>query len=80
MQATFAKEYSDVKFLDQDSFYISFFKSLRSATTFDGKVGLLSFDDVNPRTIKLKLVHILRKVKKPLHYQDIPARIMKVFP
>ncbi len=80
MKTTFWREYSDIPFLSQDNFYINFFQSLRSVTTFDGKVGLFSFEDVNPRTIKLKLVHILRKMKKPLHYQDIPARIMKVFP
>lgn len=80
LKDTFAKEYDNIPFLNNTEFYTNFFSSTRSLCNFNGKVGLLSFDDVNPRTIKLKLVHILRKVKKPLHYQDIPARIMEEFP
>ncbi len=80
MKGLFSKEYSDVAFLNRDDFYINLFNSLRAVTTFDGRVWLLSFSDVNPRTIKLKLVHVLRKMKKPLHYQDIPKRIMEIFP
>ncbi len=80
LKDTFAKEYPAINFLQQNEFYINFFNSTRTLCSFDWKVGLLTFEDVNPRTIKLKITHILRKVKKPLHYQDIPARIMEVFP
>jgi len=47
---------------------------------FDGKVGLDTFIDVSPKTIKLKIIYLLRMIKKPLHYQEIATKILEWFP
>ena len=47
---------------------------------FDGKVGLITFTDVWPKTIKLKIVYVMRKLNKPVHFQELPAKIMEWFP
>lgn len=49
-------------------------------STFYGKIGLDSFNEVNPKTIKQKILYILRKTNKPLHYQDMANKIMEWFP
>lgn len=35
------------------------------------KIGLASFSEINPRTVKDKIVLILEKQKKPLHFNEI---------
>lgn len=80
LKSTFATEYSDVTYLKNDLFYMNFFESIRDVAVFDGKIGLLTFDDVNPKTIKLKILYTMRRINKPAHYQELPAKIMEWFP
>ncbi len=76
----YTKEFFDVHYLQNDLFYINFFESVRNICVFDGKIGLPSFPDVNPKTIKLKILYTMRRINKPIHYQELPAKIMEWFP
>jgi len=80
MKEKFTKEYKDVRILKNDLFYINFFESIRDIKVFDGKIGLPSFADVNPKTIKLKILYTMRRINKPIHYQELPAKILEWFP
>lgn len=66
--------------LSNNLFYVNFFKSIRNLSVFDWKVWLDSFIEVNPKTIKLKIIYLLRMIKKPLHYQEIATKILEWFP
>lgn len=76
----YSKEYDQINFLKSDQFYLNFFTSLRNIVMFDGKLGNKSFEDVNPKTIKLKILYTMRRYKKPVHFQELPAKIMDYFP
>ena len=76
----FTKKYDYITFLKNDLFYINFFSTIRDVKVFDGKVGLLTYPDVNPKTIKLKILYTMRRLKKPIHFQELPAKIMERFP
>lgn len=80
MKDTFVKDYGDVHYINNDLFYINFFESVRDMSVFDGKIGLPVFADVNPKTIKLKILYTMRRINKPVHYQELPAKIMEWFP
>jgi len=80
MKDNFAKDYKDVHYLKNDLFYVNFFESIRDFNVFDGKVGLPVFADVNPKTIKLKILYTMRRINKPSHFQELPGRIMERFP
>ena len=71
--------YSDISYLDNNSFYTNIFKSIRWISVFDWKIWLDTFTEVNPKTIKQKIVYILRRVNKPLHYQELSSKIMEWF-
>ena len=43
-------------------------------------IKMLKFEDVNPKTIKLKILYTMRRINKPVHYQELPAKIMERFP
>jgi len=80
MKENFTKEYKDIRILKNDLFYINFFDIIREVRVFDGKVGLPTFPDVNPKTIKLKILYTMRRINKPVHYQELPTKIMEWFP
>lgn len=80
MKDLFAKEFGDVHYIQNDLFYINFFETVRDMSVFDGKIGLPTFADVNPKTIKLKILYTMRRINKPIHYQELPAKIMEWFP
>ncbi len=79
LKADFAKKYPDVKYLENNVFYINFFKGVKGISVFDWKIWLDTFIEVNPKTIKQKVIYILRRVNKPLHYQEIASKIMEWF-
>ncbi len=79
IQNKFSKEAPDIKHLENNVFYVNFFKSIRWISVFDWKIGLDTFTEVNPKTIKQKIVYILRRVNKPLHYQELSSKIMEWF-
>ncbi len=80
MKDNFAKDYKDVHYLKNDLFYVNFFESIREVNVFDGKIGLPEFADVNPKTIKLKILYTMRRINKPIHFQELPSKIMEWFP
>lgn len=80
MKELFSKEHKEVMYLKNDLFYINFFESIREISVFDWKIGLPTFEDVNPKTIKLKILYTMRRINKPIHYQELPAKIMEWFP
>ncbi len=80
MKDTFAKDYKDIHYLKNDLFYVNFFESIREISVFDGKIWLPTFADVNPKTIKLKILYTMRRINKPVHFQELPSKIMERFP
>lgn len=80
MKELFTKEFGEVHYIHNDLFYINFFETVRDMNVFDGKIGLPVFADVNPKTIKLKILYTMRRINKPIHYQELPAKIMEWFP
>ena len=80
LKSKYTMEYEDVHYLQNNLFYTNFFKSVKGIATFYGKVGLDSFTEVNPKTIKQKVLYILRRINKPLHYQEMASKVMEWFP
>jgi len=80
LKEKYSKEHKDIRHLKNDLFYVSFFNSIKKIKVFDGKIGLLTFADVNPKTVKLKILYTMRRVKKPIHYQELPAKVLEWFP
>jgi len=80
LKEDFAKEFKEIAYLKNDLFYINFFESIRDISVFDWKIWLPEFDDVNPKTIKLKILYTMRRLNKPIHYQELPAKIVEWFP
>lgn len=80
MKELFVRDFSEVHYIHNDLFYINFFETVRGINVFDGKIGLPTFPDVNPKTIKLKILYTMRRINKPIHYQELPAKIMEWFP
>ena len=80
LKEEFADDIRDIAFLKNDLFYINFFSIVREMSILDGKIGLIDFDDINPKTVKLKMLYTMRRLHKPIHYQELPAKIMEWFP
>lgn len=80
LKKTFWEENKNIEFLSANIFYINFFKAIRELCVFDWKIWLESCITVNPKTIKLKIIYLLRMLKKPLHYQEISTKIIEWFP
>ncbi len=76
----YTKEYPDIHYFNNELFYMNFFATIRWLSVFDGKIWLDLFHDVNPKTVKLKILYTLRKIGKPMHYQELPSKIMEWFP
>jgi len=79
LKAEFSKTHENISYLKNNVFYLNFFKVVRWISVFDGKIWLDTFIEVNPKTIKQKIVYLLRRVNKPLHYQEISTKIMEWF-
>lgn len=80
LKAEFQPKNPNINYLTNTLFYTNFFNVIRGVKVFDGKIGLQEFVDVHPKTIKLKIMYVLRKVNKPLHFQELPSKIMEWFP
>lgn len=80
LKSEFGTKNDEIKYLQNNLFYVNFFKAVRWINVFDGKVWLDTFIEVNPKTIKLKIIYLLRMIKKPLHYQEISTKILEWFP
>lgn len=75
----FSTKYQDIAYLENNIFYVNFFKAIRWISVFDWKIWLDSFIEVNPKTIKQKIIYLLRRINKPLHYQEITTKVMEWF-
>lgn len=80
LKNVFLKDYKEVSCLKNDLFYINFFTIIRGVCVFDGKIGLENYPDVNPKTMKLKIYYTMKRINKPVHYQELPAKILDWFP
>jgi len=80
LKDVYTSKYEDIDYLQNNLFYTNFFKSIKWIATFYGKVGLDTFTEVNPKTIKQKVLYILRRINKPLHYQEMATKVMEWFP
>ena len=80
LKEEFLEEFRDVAFLKNDLFYINFFQIVRDMAILDGKIGLNEYADINPKTVKLKILYTMKRINKPIHYQELPAKIMEWFP
>ena len=61
-------------------FYITFFSLVKNIKLFDGKIGIESCADVNPKTIKLKIIYVLEKEWTPVHFQKMAEKLTERFP
>lgn len=80
LKEEFLEEFKDISFLKNDLFYINFFQIVREMSILDGKIWLTDYPDINPKTVKLKILYTMRRINKPIHYQELPAKIMEWFP
>lgn len=80
LKEKFKEKSEKIPFLKENGFYMNVLPAIRGITTLDGKIWLDTFLEVNPKTIKQKLIYILRKYKKPLHYEELTTKIMEWFP
>ena len=65
--------------LENDKIYENIIKYSRDLYLFDNKAWLEEHEEVNPKTIKLKIKYILSKEWKPLHYEEVAQKIKEVF-
>lgn len=80
LKDAFLKDYKEVGYLRNDLFYMNFFSIIRGLSMFDGKIGFDTFTDVNPKTMKLKIYYTMKRLNKPVHFQELPAKILDWFP
>lgn len=80
LKEEFSEEFRDIPCLKNDLFYINFFQIVRDMAILDGKIGLNDYPDINPKTVKLKILYTMKRINKPIHYQELPAKIMEWFP
>ncbi len=80
LKEDYVSRHEDIPYLENNLFYTNFFKAIKGISTFYGKVWLDTFTEVNPKTIKQKVLYILRRVNKPLHYQEMATKVMEWFP
>ena len=76
----FAQQKKTISYLNESLFFENFYSVIRWISIFDGKIGLSTFSEVNPKTIKSKILYVLRRMNKSLHYQDIVNKIIERFP
>ena len=76
----FVHQQKSISFLTEEMFYENLYLVMRNINTFDGQIGLSTFSEVNPKTIKSKILYVLRRLNKSMHYQDIVTRIVEWFP
>ncbi len=80
LQRKYTAMYDNIVFLRSSQFYITFFSLLKNIKIFDGRIGVDSFADVNPKTIKLKIIYVLEKEWVPIHFQKMAEKLTEWFP
>ncbi len=80
LKEKFKDKSEKIPFLKENGFYMNVLPAIREIAILDWKIWLDTFLEVNPKTIKQKLIYILRKYKKPLHYEELTSKIIEWFP
>jgi len=75
----FQRNQSVRKLIMNEGFLENIIKISRHLYTMDELVGLESDPMVNPKTIKLKMIYVLSKKWKPMHYEQIAQAIKERF-
>jgi hypothetical protein len=60
----------------QDIFFASVFSVCKDFKTVESKVGLITWRNINPRTLRDKIYFTLRKKTEPMHFVEISNMIM----
>ena len=79
LKEKYHSKYNDISYFENNVFYLNFFKAIDWISVFDWKIWLSTFTEVNPSTIKQKIVYTLRRINKPLHYNEITTKVMEWF-
>lgn len=80
LKTEYAKKHDNISFIKTNQFFLHYFEAVRILKMFDGKVGIEEYVDVHPKTIKLKILYTMRRIEKPIHFQELPTKIMEWFP
>jgi len=65
--------------LNNEQLYRNIISLSRHLYSLDGLVGLETYENVNPKTMKLKIKYVLDKEWKPLHYEEIANKVKEKF-
>lgn len=68
-------EIPETKIYSRDTF-IHIYQLHKNFKFFEGKLALLEWRSVHPRTLRDKIYYVLRRVKKPLHFIEVANAIM----
>lgn len=80
VKSVFVKKHPSVEYIKNELFYVHFLKIIRWVMVFENRIGFDTFDDVNLKTVKLRMLYTMRKVGKPIRYNDLPKHILSYFP
>ena len=75
----FQRNQSIKDILDNEDFYRNIISLSRFLYSLDGLVWLENHEDVNPKTMKLKIKYVLSKNWTPLHYEEIANKVKETF-
>ena len=76
----YISKYPSIDYLATDEFYHNLFGVIKGISVFDNKIWLSDFSEVNPKTIKEKIHYVLRKLNKPIHFQELSDKLFDWFP
>ncbi|MDD5013134.1 MAG: sigma factor-like helix-turn-helix DNA-binding protein [Candidatus Pacebacteria bacterium] len=73
------KNFGKKENLNKEEFFSYLEISRRISRSIDGKkIGLVDFSEINPKTVKDKIVLVLNENKKPLHFREITDLIFSL--
>jgi len=73
------KNFGKKENLNKEEFFSYLEISKRISRSIDGKkIGLVDFSEINPKTVKDKIVLVLNENKKPLHFREITDLIFSL--
>ena len=73
------KEFAEKEKINKDTFFSYLEISKQISKSIDGKkIGLINFAEINPKTVKDKIILILNKNKEPLHFREITDLIFSL--
>ena len=75
----FQRNQSIKDILQDTKLYKKIFNLSRYIYEFNDKLGLKNNEEVNPKTIKLKIKHVFANEWKALHYENVAKKIKEIF-